>query len=153
VVAKALKSLKVKSKRDWGSGKSVAGVANRFCVVPDNHFGRIPGVPSGRLWDTRLTVRILFNALYVDFEIEILSQVSRYGVHRPPVAGISGKLNQGVVSVCFSGGYPGDYDHGHEFLMSGSGGRDLSGNKRTEKQSKPQELTRSNLYGLAKKLP
>jgi E3 ubiquitin-protein ligase UHRF1 len=87
----------------------------------------------------------------VDFKIEILLQVSRFGVHRPPVAGISGKMNKGVVSVCFSGGYEGDYDNGQEFVMSGSGGRDLSGNKRTEKQSKPQDLTRFNLYALSNK--
>jgi len=61
-VEKALKSLEVKSKRDWGSGQGVAGVIDRFCVVPSTHFGRIPGVPAGRLWDTRLTVSILFNA-------------------------------------------------------------------------------------------
>ena len=44
-----------------------------------------------------------------------------------------------------SGGYEGDTDNGEEFTFSGSGGRDLSGNKRTAfAQSFDQKLTRNN---------
>jgi len=43
-----------------------------------------------------------------------------------------------------SGGYEDDVDNGDEFFYTGSGGRDLSGNKRTALQSCDQELTRYN---------
>jgi E3 ubiquitin-protein ligase UHRF1 len=47
-------------------------------------------------------------------------------------------------------GYPEDIDNGEEFHYTGCGGRDLkTGNKRTDKQSFDQELTKMNL-GLAK---
>ncbi|XP_059470778.1 E3 ubiquitin-protein ligase UHRF1-like [Neocloeon triangulifer] len=117
---------KIKGKKDWGRGLSTAAVIDKFCVVPKEHFGKIPGVPSGRLWISRL-------------------DVCSYGVHRPPVAGICGSPATGVQSVCFSGGYEGDYDKGTSFVMSGSGGRDLSNNKRINKQSFAQELKGSNL--------
>lgn len=45
-----------------------------------------------------------------------------------------------------SGGYEDDVDNGDEFLYTGSGGRDLSGNKRTALQSCDQKLTRYNRY-------
>ena len=38
-------------------------------------------------------------------------------------------------SVVLSGGYEDDHDEGEWFLYTGSGGRDLSGNKRTNKAS------------------
>ena len=37
-------------------------------------------------------------------------------------------------------------DNGDSFLYTGSGGRDLSGNKRTAEQSCDQTLTRMNKY-------
>lgn len=41
-------------------------------------------------------------------------------------------------SVVLSGGYEDDHDEGEWFLYTGSGGRDLSGNKRTNKvRSRP----------------
>lgn len=44
-------------------------------------------------------------------------------------------------SVCF------DFqDNGDEFYYTGSGGRDLSGNKRTAEQSCDQKLTRMNRF-------
>lgn len=39
----------------------------------------------------------------------------------------------GSQSVVLSGGYEDDRDEGEWFLYTGSGGRDLSGNKRTNK--------------------
>lgn len=44
----------------------------------------------------------------------------------------------------FPGGYEDDTDNGFEFTYTGSGGRDLSGNKRTADQSSDQTLTREN---------
>ena len=71
-------------------------------------------------------------------------QASESGVHRPHVAGIHGRENEGAYSIVLSGGYDDDVDNGEEFTYSGSGGRDLSGNKRTAKQSMDQKLTAMN---------
>jgi len=54
---KATESINVANKgRDWGKGLGTAAVAEKFCVVPKDHFGKIPGVPSGRLWTSRVDV-------------------------------------------------------------------------------------------------
>lgn len=42
-------------------------------------------------------------------------------------------LLNALQSVVLSGGYEDDRDEGEWFLYTGSGGRDLSGNKRTNK--------------------
>jgi E3 ubiquitin-protein ligase UHRF1 len=57
-------------------------------------------------------------------------EASEAGVHRPPVGGIAGSEKTGCFSIVLSGGYEDDVDNGDEFLYTGSGGRDLSGNKR-----------------------
>ncbi|KAI4975256.1 hypothetical protein ZWY2020_048863 [Hordeum vulgare] len=50
-----------------------------------------------------------------------------------------------VTSVALSGGYIDDEDHGEWFLYTGSEGRDLSGNKRTNKeQSSDQKFDKMN---------
>ncbi len=72
--------------------------------------------------------------------------MSESGVHRPHVAGIHGREDDGAYSIVLSGGYNDDQDNGEEFTYSGSGGRDLSGNKRTAKQSMDQKLTAMNRY-------
>ncbi|KAJ0105303.1 hypothetical protein Patl1_19707 [Pistacia atlantica] len=46
----------------------------------------------------------------------------------------AGQSTYGAQSVALSGGYEDDEDHGEWFLYTGSGGRDLSGNKRTNKE-------------------
>uniref|UniRef100_A0A8C1LJQ6 E3 ubiquitin-protein ligase UHRF n=1 Tax=Cyprinus carpio TaxID=7962 RepID=A0A8C1LJQ6_CYPCA len=66
------------------------------------------------------------------------------GVHRPHVAGIHGRSNDGAYSLVLAGGYEDDVDDGNEFTYTGSGGRDLSGNKRTAEQSCDQKLTNMN---------
>lgn len=101
------------------------GRTKKCNIVPSNHFGPIPGVEVGTTWLFRI-------------------QVSEAGIHRPPVGGIHGRDNQGAFSIVLSGGYEDDVDNGDEFLYTGSGGRDLSGNKRTALQSCDQELTRYN---------
>ena len=58
--------------------------------------------------------------------------------------GIAGTAANGCPSLVLSGGYEDDVDDGEEFTYTGSGGRDLSGNKRTAPQSSDQELTRQN---------
>lgn len=72
------------------------------------------GVRVGMFWKDRLDCR-------------------QWGAHFPHVAGIAGQSNAGAQSVVLSGGYEDDRDEGEWFLYTGSGGRDLSGNKRTNK--------------------
>ena len=70
-------------------------------------------------------------------------QVSEEGVHRPPVAGISGRAEEGCQSIVLAGGYEDDEDNGDFFTYTGSGGRDLSGNKRTAGQTSDQKLDKA----------
>ncbi|KAK7467888.1 hypothetical protein BaRGS_00036893 [Batillaria attramentaria] len=113
------------SNRDWGKGMACVGRTKQCTIVPSNHYGPIPGVEVGTLWKFRV-------------------QVSEAGVHRPHVAGIHGREDDGAYSIVLSGGYEDDADDGHQFYYTGSGGRDLSGNKRTAEQSCDQKLTRMN---------
>uniref|UniRef100_A0AAY4BDI0 E3 ubiquitin-protein ligase UHRF n=1 Tax=Denticeps clupeoides TaxID=299321 RepID=A0AAY4BDI0_9TELE len=113
------------SQRDWGKGMACVGRTKQCTIVPSNHYGPVPGVPVGTLWKFRV-------------------QVSESGVHRPHVAGIHGRSNDGAYSLVLAGGYEDDVDDGNEFTYTGSGGRDLSGNKRTAEQSCDQKLTNMN---------
>lgn len=113
------------SQRDWGKGMACVGRTKQCTIVPSNHYGPVPGVPVGTLWKFRV-------------------QVSESGVHRPHVAGIHGRSNDGAYSLVLAGGYEDDVDDGIEFTYTGSGGRDLSGNKRTAEQSCDQKLTNMN---------
>jgi E3 ubiquitin-protein ligase UHRF1 len=72
------------------------------------------GVTVGEWWKDRLDCR-------------------QWGAHFPHVAGIAGQSSVGAQSVVLSGGYEDDRDEGDWFLYTGSGGRDLSGNKRVTK--------------------
>ncbi|CAB1324615.1 unnamed protein product, partial [Coregonus sp. 'balchen'] len=103
------------SQRDWGKGMACVGRSKQCTIVPSNHYGPVPGVPVGSIWKFRV-------------------QVSESGCHRPHVAGIHGRSNDGAYSL----------DDGNEFTYTGSGGRDLSGNKRTAEQSCDQKLTNMN---------
>ncbi|XP_072402002.1 E3 ubiquitin-protein ligase UHRF1-like [Diabrotica undecimpunctata] len=114
------------STRDWGRGMACAGRTTECTVVSKDHFGPIPGIDVGRRWKYR-------------------AQVSEVGVHRLIVGGIHGSANIGAYSIVLSGGYEDDIDQGDEFIYTGSGGRDLSGNKRVNKQSMDQEFKRGNM--------
>ena len=112
----------------WDPSKKTMAIAGRTKVnknIEKGHFGPIPGVEVGQRWQYRI-------------------QLSELGVHAPPVAGISGTKDKGCNSLVLAGGYEDDKDHGNEFTYTGSGGRDLSGNKRTAQQSFDQTLTKSN---------
>ncbi|XP_033051288.1 E3 ubiquitin-protein ligase UHRF1 [Trachypithecus francoisi] len=113
------------SQRDWGKGMACVGRTKECTIVPSNHYGPIPGIPVGTMWRFRV-------------------QVSESGVHRPHVAGIHGRSNDGAYSLVLAGGYEDDVDNGNFFTYTGSGGRDLSGNKRTAEQSCDQKLTNTN---------
>ncbi|XP_071548103.1 E3 ubiquitin-protein ligase UHRF1-like [Panulirus ornatus] len=118
-------SSKGNTSRDWGKGFACAGRQKVCTIVAQNHFGPVPGIEVGTSWKFRL-------------------QASEAGVHRPHVAGIHGRENEGAYSIVLSGGYEDDEDNGDSFTYTGSGGRDLSGNKRTAEQSCDQQLTRMN---------
>ncbi|XP_026658537.1 E3 ubiquitin-protein ligase ORTHRUS 2-like isoform X2 [Phoenix dactylifera] len=123
------------TERAKKAGKSNACSGQIFVTVPPDHFGpilaehdpkRSKGVLVGELWEDRMECR-------------------QWGAHLPHVAGIAGQSEQGAQSVALSGGYEDDEDHGDWFLYTGSGGRDLSGNKRTNKnQSFDQKFEKLN---------
>ncbi|KAJ2658713.1 hypothetical protein IW148_004589 [Coemansia sp. RSA 1199] len=119
----------VKQTKQQGGG--VTRVKTNTCtIVSKDHIGSIPGVHVGQSWRYRI-------------------HVCESGIHRPPVAGIAGSAKKPAVSIVLAGGYPEDIDRGEEFVYTGSGGYDLSGNSQQRKtQSFDQELTRQN-RGLA----
>ncbi|KAK7590700.1 hypothetical protein V9T40_002313 [Parthenolecanium corni] len=102
-----------------------AGRKTVYNKVPDNHFGPIPGIPVGTCWKKR-------------------SEVAESGVHRPLVAGISGRHKVGARSIILSGMYPDDEDFGDEFYYSGCGGREHDPYHRSKEQTLHQTLTRLN---------
>ncbi|CAN0890916.1 E3 ubiquitin-protein ligase ORTHRUS 2 [Linum grandiflorum] len=124
------------TERAKKTGKANAASGKIFVTVAPDHFGPIPaendpvrnqGVLVGECWEDRLETR-------------------QWGAHRPHVSGIHGQSSYGAQSVALSGGYQDDEDHGEWFLYTGSGGRDLSGNKRTNKdQAFDQAFSSSNL--------
>ncbi|PWZ16833.1 E3 ubiquitin-protein ligase ORTHRUS 2 [Zea mays] len=117
------------------AGKANASSGQIFVTIAPDHFGPIlaendprrnMGVRVGETWEDRLECR-------------------QWGAHFPHVAGIAGQSTHGAQSVALSGGYEDDEDHGEWFLYTGSGGRDLSGNKRTNKeQSSDQKFEKLN---------
>jgi len=92
---------------------------------PSAHFGPTAGSDVGSLWLSRV-------------------ECSKAGVHGPWVGGICGSAKTGAYSIVLSGGYEGDTDDGATFTYTGSGGRDLSGNKRAAPQTSDQVLEKGN---------
>lgn len=122
------------TERAQRAGRANAASGRIMVTVPNDHFGPIPpsadprgqGIRVGEFWKDRLDCR-------------------QWGAHFPHVAGIAGQSGVGAQSVVLSGGYEDDKDEGEWFLYTGSGGRDLSGNKRTNKvQSFDQTFTSMN---------
>ncbi|KAG0498490.1 hypothetical protein HPP92_003181 [Vanilla planifolia] len=123
------------TERAKKAGKANACSGQIFVTIPPDHFGpilpehdpkRSKGVLVGESWEDRMECR-------------------QWGAHLPHVAGIAGQCGYGAQSVALSGGYEDDEDHGEWFLYTGSGGRDLSGNKRTNKdQSFDQKFEKLN---------
>ncbi|KAK3141015.1 hypothetical protein QOZ80_5AG0408960 [Eleusine coracana subsp. coracana] len=123
------------TERAKKTGKANASSGQIFVTIAPDHFGPILaendpkrniGVRVGETWEDRLECR-------------------QWGAHFPHVAGIAGQSSYGAQSVALSGGYEDDEDHGEWFLYTGSGGRDLSGNKRTNKeQSFDQKFEKMN---------
>lgn len=63
------------------------------------------------------------------------AELSKAGVHRPPMAGISGTGFEGADSIVVSGGYPDDEDSGEYIIYTGHGGRDPRTHKQVADQS------------------
>ncbi|KAH9613631.1 hypothetical protein KSS87_019946 [Heliosperma pusillum] len=112
------------TERAVKAGKANAKSGKIFVTIPPDHLGPITaeydpvrktGVLVGDSWSDRLACR-------------------QWGAHFPHVSGIAGQSKHGAQSVVLSGGYEDDEDHGEWFIYTGSGGRDLSGNKRTNKE-------------------
>ena len=110
------------------SGRGIAHPKVKLCTIVDPHyFGPIPGVEVGQSWKFRV-------------------QCAESGVHRPPMAGISGSPKTGSQSIVLSGSYKDDVDNGDTFFYTGSGGRETSekGSRIASGQSFDQTLTKSN---------
>lgn len=118
-------SANTESQRDWGKGMACVGRTKECTIVPPTHYGPVPGVPVGTTWKFRV-------------------QVSEAGVHRPHVGGIHGRSHDGAYSLVLAGGFEDEVDRGEEFTYTGSGGRDLSGNKRIGEHCFDQTLTHMN---------
>uniref|UniRef100_A0A3B4A9Y2 E3 ubiquitin-protein ligase UHRF n=1 Tax=Periophthalmus magnuspinnatus TaxID=409849 RepID=A0A3B4A9Y2_9GOBI len=118
-------SATTESQRDWGKGMACVGRTKECTIVPPTHYGPVPGIPVGTTWKFRV-------------------QVSEAGVHRPHVGGIHGRVHDGAYSLVLAGGFEDEVDRGDEFTYTGSGGRDLSGNKRIGEHSFDQTLTHMN---------
>ena len=85
-------------------------------------FGHIPAYPEGSCFASR-------------------AELSHAGLHRPLIAGISGRGREGADSIVLSGGYEDDQDFGDEILYTGHGGRDPE----TGRQIGHQTLMKGNL--------
>ncbi|VVB00233.1 unnamed protein product [Arabis nemorensis] len=117
------------------TGIANAASGKRFVTTPRDHFGPIPaendpknnrGVLVGDSWSDRQACK-------------------QWGAHNPHISGIAGQSKHGAQSVAVAGGYKDDVDHGEYILYTGSGGRDLSRNRRTnDKQSSDQTFAKAN---------
>lgn len=85
-------------------------------------FGEIAGIPTGSEFENRY-------------------YLSKYGVHKPLRAGISGSQAEGADSIILSGGYEDDDDQGDVIIYTGHGGR----SQVTGQQVADQQLTQQNL--------
>lgn len=103
-------------------GKSDEGMAERI-------FGHLPNYLEGSCFASR-------------------EELSRAGVHRPRIAGISGRGHEGADSVVLAGRYENTEDDGDAILYTGHGGRDPAANQ----QIGHQTLTRGNLALAVNKL-
>lgn len=91
----------------------------------NRQFGDIPGFPLSSTWSLR-------------------PEVSKAGVHRPQMSGISGTGAEGADSIVVNGGYEDDVDEGDEIIYTGAGGNDPA----TKKQIENQVLTQPGNAGL-----
>ncbi len=89
--------------------------------MPDRIFGHVPGYPVGSTFESR-------------------AELLEAGLHRPPVAGISGNAREGADSIVLSGGYEDDQDFGDTIVYTGHGGRD----RETGRQTADQNFDRGN---------
>lgn len=102
------------------------GRTKECTIVPSNHYGPIPGVPVGSQWKFRVQVShadvikkktkqtwgpLFGNKIFKNItkiKMIVVLKVSESGVHRPHVAGIHGRSNDGSYSLVLAGGYEDD---------------------------------------------
>ncbi|XP_074994149.1 E3 ubiquitin-protein ligase UHRF2 isoform X3 [Calonectris borealis] len=118
-------------------------------IIMDLYLVFLLGQPGNSEFRRKLTkycfwrehLKSIFGMNYLP---EFIFGVSEAGVHRPHVGGIHGRSNDGAYSLVLAGGFEDEVDRGDEFTYTGSGGRDLSGNKRIGEHSFDQTLTHMN---------
>ncbi|GLC36723.1 hypothetical protein PLESTB_000789700 [Pleodorina starrii] len=116
-----------------GMANACSGSLKMSC--PPDHFG-----PIGPEYDPKRSRGLVVGDMFPN-----RMACRMWNAHLPHVAGIAGQGDRGAQSVVLSGGYEDDVDEGEYFLYTGSGGKDLSGNKRNGAHDKDQEFTRYNL--------
>ena len=82
-------------------------------------FGEIPGFPEGSMFSSREDLR-------------------QAGLHRHPIAGISGRADEGADAIVLNGGYEDDFDQGDVIIYTGEGGN------RSGRQVADQTFTKGN---------
>ncbi len=85
-------------------------------------LGSIPGIEVGTHWETRMACTYT-------------------GVHRPPVAGISGNGEEGCFSIALSGGYEDDIDYGECFTCTHFFYNELPTSNYYQSRAKEEEIS------------
>ncbi|KAK1342856.1 hypothetical protein QTO34_015623 [Cnephaeus nilssonii] len=148
------------SQRDWGKGMACVGRTKECTIVPSNHYGPIPGIPVGTMWRFRVQVRVNIWSSASGTDLPEAPSPERATLRAGGMARIKASSSCAVAQIrvlvtgvlhserksgpwlCSSSRRVGD--NGESFTYTGSGGRDLSGNKRTAEQSCDQKLTNTN---------
>ncbi|CAG9464762.1 unnamed protein product [Pedinophyceae sp. YPF-701] len=126
-----------RSERAVRSGLANAASGKMLVSAEKNHLG-----PIGPEYD--ISDEAVKRGCYVGREFTDRMNCRQWGAHLPHVSGIAGGAT-GAPSVVASAGYDDDVDMGEWMLYTGSGGRDLTGNKRTNNyQEFDQEWVRGN---------
>jgi len=98
----------------------------QFIIVMSFYFQLISSIGHKNI----LSLTTMYNVRYTN-EISVFELTNLWFF-------CSGQAEEGCQSLVLAGGYEDDTDDGFEFIYTGSGGRDLSGNRRTAEQSSDQ---------------
>lgn len=115
--------IQLKTRRFGQKSTEKAGNGKLYASCPEHlkkHVGPVPGEEVGQVYYDRAIAMI-------------------HGVHTLLQHGIVADASR-VYSICSSGGYANDADRGDELEFTGSGGNDLSGNKRNAPQTMNQTM-------------
>lgn len=70
-VSKKRKSLST-TNRVWGSGMANVGRTKECNIVPQTHFGPIPGIEVGTTWAFRVQVKLMNLLIYIIVKCKII---------------------------------------------------------------------------------